>query len=90
MTRQPNHHASTRLRFIGALPHNDGMMILARIEACHGPAGWVGIGRVLKMPLTDANVAGGDFAAAVARSTDREREREASRALAEVETPLFD
>ena len=85
MTRQPNHHSSTRLRFVGALPHNDGLLILARIEAAHGPAGWIGVGRVLKMHLTDAQVYEGRFADAVAQATDRTHRRLLEETLAEEE-----
>lgn len=88
MPTRPNHHSSTRLRFVGALPHNEGLLILARIEAAHGPAGWIGVGRVLKLHMTDEAVAQGSFAEAVARSTDRVNARLVQQYVEEVEVPL--
>nr|CRY97412.1 hypothetical protein [uncultured prokaryote] len=56
---------SVRLKFIGLMVRDQDVVLMARQEHLHGPAGWIPVGRILEMHLPIESLLEDTFQSAV-------------------------
>lgn len=79
---------SERIKFIGIRVKDSDLLVLCRIEALHGPAGWIAVGRILTMSVPLDTLLDSPFQEAFELALRARVAEQAARAL-EDEIPLF-